>query len=196
MMQKSQVADKICVIRSMTHGEAAHERGTHNMFTGYRPNPALQFPSFGSIVSEEFGPRKNMPPYVCVPSLPNIYAGSGYLSTKYGPFSLGADPASGGFKVRDLQLADGIDDKRFERRQSILATVDNHFRSIEKSDALTAMDSFYQRAYSMISSKEAREAFDLSTESEATKEQYGETAPASGCCWPAGWLKAACGLSR
>jgi len=175
MMQKSAgVADKICVIRSMTHGEAAHERGTHNMFTGYRPNPALQFPSFGSIVSEEFGPRKNMPPYVCVPSLPNIYAGSGYLSTKYGPFSLGADPAQGGFKVRDLQLADGIDDKRFERRQSILATVDNHFRSIEKSDALTAMDSFYQRAYSMVSSKEAREAFDLSSESEATKEQYGK----------------------
>ena len=36
------VADKIAVIRSMTHGEAAHERGTHNMFTGYRPSPALQ----------------------------------------------------------------------------------------------------------------------------------------------------------
>ena len=35
------VADKIAVIRSMTHGEAAHERGTHNMFTGYRPSPAL-----------------------------------------------------------------------------------------------------------------------------------------------------------
>jgi hypothetical protein len=124
-------------------------------------------------VSEEFGPRKNMPPYVCVPGMPNIYAGSGYLSTKYGPFSLGADPADGGFKVRDLQLASEIDDKRFERRQSILATVDNHFRSIEKSDALTAMDSFYQRAYSMISSKEAREAFNLSSESDATKEQYG-----------------------
>ena len=37
------VADKIAVCRSMTHGEAAHERGTHNMFTGYRPSPALVF---------------------------------------------------------------------------------------------------------------------------------------------------------
>ena len=173
MVETAKVADKICVIRSMSHGEAAHERGTHNMFTGYRPNPALQFPSFGSIVSEEFGPRRNMPPYVCVPSMPNMFAGSGYLSTKYGPFSLGADPASGGFKVRDLSLTDGIDTAHFERRQSILATVDNHFRSLEKSDALTAMDSFYQRAYSMISSKEAREAFDLSTESDALKDKYG-----------------------
>jgi len=173
MPQTGSVADKICVIRSMTHGEAAHERGTHNMFTGYRPNPAIQFPSFGSVVSEEFGPRRNMPPYVCVPSLPNIYAGSGYLSTKYGPFTLGADPANGGFKVRDLQLAADVDEARFARRQSMLATVDNHFRTAEKSDALNAMDSFYQRAYSMISSKDAREAFNLSTESDATKEQYG-----------------------
>ncbi len=39
--QTAQIADKLTVIRSMSHGEAAHERGTHNMFTGYRPSPAL-----------------------------------------------------------------------------------------------------------------------------------------------------------
>ncbi len=173
MKQTADVADKICVIRSMTHGEAAHERGTHNMFTGYRPSPAIQFPSFGSIVSHELGVRNNMPPYVCVPSVPNPSAGTGYLSAAYGPFSLGADPANGGFSVRDLNLANGVDDARFDRRKNILATVDNHFRTVEKSDALTAMDSFYQRAYGMISSKEAREAFDLKSESDATKDAYG-----------------------
>src|SRR5205085_9816589 len=40
LKQTAQIADKITVCRSMTHGEAAHERGTHNMFTGYRPSPA------------------------------------------------------------------------------------------------------------------------------------------------------------
>ena len=45
--QTAQIADKLTVIRSMTHGEAAHERGTHNMFTGYRPSPALQYPEHG-----------------------------------------------------------------------------------------------------------------------------------------------------
>lgn len=173
MKETAAIADKITVIRSMTHGEAAHERGTHNMFTGYRPSPALQFPSMGSIVSEEFGPRANMPPYVCVPSMPNTYAGSGYLSSAYGPFSLGADPANGNFTVRDLALAQGIDPQRFSERQSMLATVDNHFRQLEKSDALTSMDTFYQRAYSLISSKEAREAFNLKAEPDAIKEQYG-----------------------
>jgi hypothetical protein len=56
MRETAGIADKITVVRSLTHGEAAHERGTHNMFTGYRPSPAILFPSFGSIVSEEFGP--------------------------------------------------------------------------------------------------------------------------------------------
>ncbi len=59
------------------------------------------------------------------------------------------------------------------QRQSMLATVDNHFRQLEKSDALTSMDTFYQRAYSLISSKEAREAFNLKAEPDAIKEQYG-----------------------
>jgi hypothetical protein len=173
LRETADVADKITVIRSITHGEAAHERGTHNMFTGYRPSPAIEYPSFGAVVSEEFGPRKNMPPYVCIPSIPNVYAGSGYLSSAYGPFSLGSDPANGGFAVRDLSLPGGIDDQRFERRKSILAAVDHHFRQLEKSDSLAAMDTFYQRAYAMISSKEAREAFNLKAEPDAVKEQYG-----------------------
>src|SRR5215212_8274302 len=89
MAQMAQVADKITVVRSMTHGEAAHERGTHNMFTGYRPSPAIKYPSMGSVIAHELGIRKNLPPYVCIPSMPNPDAGSGYLSAAYGPFSLG-----------------------------------------------------------------------------------------------------------
>jgi hypothetical protein len=177
MKNTSQVADKITVIRSMTHGEAAHERGTHNMFTGYKPSPALSYPSFGSIVSHEFGVRNNLPPYVCVPSMPNPYAGSGYLSSAFGPFSLGSDPGNkgGNFTVRDLSLPGGIDEKRFDRRKSMLATVDDHFKNLEKSDDLDAMDSFYQKAYAMISSKNAREAFNMTAESDATKDAYGRT---------------------
>ena len=162
--QTAQIADKITVIRSMSHGEAAHERGTHNMFTGYRPSPALIFPSMGSVVSHEYGPRNNLPPYVCVPNQPNEFAGTGYLSSSFGPFSLGADPASQGFKVRDLSLPGGIDEARFARRRSALDAVNHHFAETEKADALSAMDTFYQRAYSLISSAEAREAFNIDAE--------------------------------
>jgi uncharacterized protein (DUF1501 family) len=173
LAKTAQIADKITVIRSMTHNEAAHERGTHNMFTGYRPSPALQYPSIGSVVSHEFGARKNMPPYVCVPGQPNEFAGSGYLSSAYGPFSLGADPATKGFQVRDLTLPGGVNAERWSKRQTYLETVDDHFRTLEKSDALDAMDAFYKRAYAMISSPAAREAFDLSKEPDALKAEYG-----------------------
>jgi uncharacterized protein (DUF1501 family) len=167
------IADKITVIRSMSHGEAAHERGTHNMFTGYRPSPALTFPSMGSVVSHEYGPRNNLPPYVCVPNQPNEYAGTGYLSSSFAPFSLGADPANGGFKVRDLSVADGIDNARFARRRSALEAVNEYFAQKEKSDNLAAMNTFYDRAYSLISSAEAREAFNIDAESAAIRDEYG-----------------------
>ena len=167
------VADKLTVIRSMTHGEAAHERGTHNMFTGYRPSPALQFPSMGSVVSHEFGPKNNLPPYVCVPSMPNVYAGTGYLSSSFSPFSLGSDPSDKGFKVQDLDLPKGIDDSRFATRKNVLEAVNGHFARTEKGDGLAAMDTFYQRAYSMISSPAAREAFNINAETPAVRDEYG-----------------------
>ncbi|RYD59842.1 MAG: DUF1501 domain-containing protein, partial [Verrucomicrobiaceae bacterium] len=167
------LADKMTVIRSMSHGEAAHERGTHNMFTGYRPSPALEYPSYGSVISHEMGSKNNLPPYVCVPSVPNEYAGSGYLSSAFGPFALGSDPAQGNFQVRDLNLPGGCDEFRFNRRRSLLETVDAHFRSLEKSDAIDAMDAFYQHAYKLISSESAREAFNLKAETDSIKEEYG-----------------------
>lgn len=173
MKHTSQIADKLTIIRSMTHGEAAHERGTHNMFTGYRPSPAVEYPSIGSVISHELGPRNNLPPYVCVPSVPNEYANSGYLSSAFGPFALGADPAQAGFKVRDLSLPNGVNDDRFARRRSLLATVDHHFRTAEKSDALDSMDAFYQHAYKLISSQQAREAFNLEAEPATLRDEYG-----------------------
>jgi hypothetical protein len=169
----AQVADKICVIRSMTHGEADHDRGTHNMFTGYRPSPAIHFPSFGSIVSHELGSRNDLPPYVCIPGMPNSFAGTGYLGSAYGPFSLGSDPANSGFKVRDLNLPSGVDEKRFSERKDIRAAVDEHFSKLEKSDALEGMDSFYQRAYAMLSSEKARAAFSIGDEPQKLRDDYG-----------------------
>ncbi len=176
MKETAKIADKLTIIRSMSHGEAAHERGTHNMFTGYRPSPAIEYPSIGSVVSHELGSRNDLPPYVCVPSVPNEFANSGYLSSAYGPFALGSDPARGDFQVRDLNLPKGVDDARFARRRALLETVDHHFRTMEESDALESMDAFYQHAYKLISSQKAREAFNLKAEPDALRDEYGRNA--------------------
>jgi uncharacterized protein (DUF1501 family) len=173
LARTAQVADKIAVIRSMTHGEAAHERGTHNMFTGYRPSPALTYPSFGSVVSHELGPRANLPPYVCVPGLPAPDAGGGYLGSGYGPFSIGSDPADGGFTVRDLALPGGVDAERFATRQRLRDAVGRHFQRLEDAGAVATMDAFYQRAYAIVNSPEARAAFDVKAEPDTIRDEYG-----------------------
>ena len=176
MKHMAKIADKITVIRSMTHGEAAHERGTHNMFTGHRPSPAIKYPSFGAIVSHELGGQKNLPPYVAIPQVPNEYAGTGYLSSSHSAFSVGSNPESTSFKVKDLALPADIDVNRFNSRRSILETVDNSFIQAERSDALDAMDKFYTDAYAMISSPQARVAFDLEKEPGGVKDRYGRGA--------------------
>ena len=170
------VADKMAVIRSMTHGEAAHERGQHNMLTGYRPNPSVQYPSFGSVISHKLGSRNNIPPYVSIPSADNPYYGTGYLSSAYGAFSVGGEPNNKNFQVRDLNLPDGVTPERMEGRKTLLASVDSHFNALENSDALTAMNSYYERAYSLISSQHAREAFNVAAEPDAMRDQYGRHA--------------------
>jgi hypothetical protein len=172
----AKILDKISIIRSVTHGEAAHERGTNNMLTGYRPSPAIKFPSFGTIIAHEQGARNNLPPYVVIPNVFAPEQGSGYLSSAFGPFAIGSDPADNNFAVRDLNTPTDIDTKRLSRRRHLLAAVDEHFRSIEKSDAITAMDSFYDAAYKLISSDKAREAFNLKAEPAKLRDEYGRNA--------------------
>lgn len=102
-----------------------------------------------------------------------MFAGTGYLSSSFAPFSLGSDPASNGFQVRDLKLPNGVGDDRFTRRRNILSAVNDYFVEREKADSLKAVDTFYDRAYSMISSEKAREAFNLEKEDPKLRDQYG-----------------------
>src|SRR5262249_11704303 len=103
-------------------------------------------------------------------------AGSGYLSSSYAPFSLGSDPANGGFRVQDLALPGNVTPDRFATRRTMLDAVNGHFAGKEKSDNLEAMDTFYQRAYGLISSEKAREAFDINKEDAKLRDEYGRNA--------------------
>lgn len=175
LQNTAKIADKLTVIRSMTHGETAHERGTNNMFTGWRPSPAIQYASIGSIVSHELGVRNNLPPYVSVPNVANEFAGAGYLSSSYSSFSLGDNPEDADFKVRDLRLPDGIDENRFKQRKHLLDIVGNSdFANRNKdNDNLKAVNSFYDNAFSMLDSPKSTAAFDLTKENDKTKDRYG-----------------------
>ena len=62
LKEMAKIADKCVVINSMTHGEAAHERGVHNMFTGYRPSPAIKYPSLEASSATSSGPATTFRP--------------------------------------------------------------------------------------------------------------------------------------
>src|SRR5579864_9164102 len=170
----AQIADKITVVRSITGHIPDHAQATYQMFTGYLPTPAIQHPSLGAVVSQNFGPRNNLPAYVGVPNVPSA-GGTGYLSSKFGAFELGVDPGQKNFQVRDIALPKGITDERFDRRRTAREALEDHFRQLESNAAeLDAMGEFYQQAYKLISSPQARKAFSLEGESDAMTRLYGE----------------------
>ena len=175
LKRTAKIADRLTVIRAFSHGEADHARGCHNILTGYRPSPAVVYPSLGSVVAHELGGRAQLPPYGCVPNVPNTYAGTGYLSASFAPFALGSDPARGDFRVRDLDLPDGVDGRRFARRRALRDLVDAGFEAGPggSADAVRAMESFYGRAYELLSSPAAVDAFRIDREPKKVRDRYG-----------------------
>lgn len=167
--------DKLAVVRSVTTGEAAHERGTHVMMTGFAPIPGFGVPSVGAVAARFLSPRGALPPYIAVPG-PVLYGGAGFLGAALDPFAPGGDPNSPNFRVRDLDLPDGMTLERMDRRRSLREAVDTSFARLDKaSDRSRAVDSFYKRAYGLLASTEARAAFDLNQEKAPVRDAYGRT---------------------
>ena len=178
----AQHMDKLAIIRSMHTEENNHPQGTHYAMTGHRPNPATKFPSLGSIITKELGPRNKVPPYVLIPKPWELdfdvtYADSfhaAFLGTENNPLVL-SDPSQGDFQVPDLSLPKSLSAEAIEDRRSFLSIVDRRYRQKESHAELARMDTFMQQALSMILSPAVRKAFDLSEESEKTKDRYGRT---------------------
>lgn len=166
-------ADKLCIVRSVTSPAAAHEIGTHYLMTGFLPLPGFAVPSYGSVASHLLGPRSALPPYIAVQQ-PSSEFGAGFLGAALNPFCPGGDPANPNFQVRDMELPGGMTKEKLDRRKSLREVVDAAFKSYEEgSDRARAVDSFYDRAYNLLSSSDSRAAFDLKQEKEEVRNAYG-----------------------
>jgi hypothetical protein len=171
--------DKLSIIRSMKTQERNHPQGTIETLTGHRPNPALQFPSFGSIVSKELGARENMPPFVVVP-MPaekdffSYQAGfqAAFIGSEYDGMIL-PDPSQPDFHLADLSLPKSISADAIADGRTMVKIVDQAFREKEEIAEFTKMDAFEEQALRMLLDPHVKEAFDLSKESSKTKDRYG-----------------------
>ncbi len=173
-------ADKFAILRGVSHTLAAHELGQLYMGTGNRPLPSLSFPSFGSVVSKELGAVPELPAFVAVPS--QAGNATGYLGVEYGPFDTGSTPQPGKpMEIRGLALR-GVTLDDVDRRQNLVGRYDKAFGDFAKEDKILAgMDEFGRKAYAMMRSTKAREAFDLSKESASTTSLFGNDAFSQSC---------------
>jgi len=174
MPKTAAIADKITVVRSLVGRIPDHAQATYHLFTGYTPTAVIDFPQIGAVVSHELGVRGDLPPYIAIPNN-HSYAGStGFLSSTYGAFDLNADPGQAGFKVRDFAIPEGVSAERFDRRRTAREVVEKQIRQLEADPTtIDTMDDFYKRAYTLLTSQKAQQAFTLEGESEATMQLYG-----------------------
>lgn len=174
--------DKVALIRSITTNEAAHERGTHYMLTGFTPLPGFAVPGYGAVTAKFRGSRSALPPYVAIPNPLSDGGGAGFLGAALNPFSPSGDPASPNFTVRDLDLPNGMTVEQAERRRTLRETIDGAFSKFEKgSDRIRATGEFYNRAYTLLSSREARAAFDLKQEPDPVRDAFGRNRFGQSC---------------
>jgi hypothetical protein len=175
--QSARVMHKWSIIRSLHHQDAGHSSGDQICFTGYPagPNPDQNtMPSCGSVVARQVGhlsPR--LPAYVMIPRMvPGT--GPAYLGVAYKPFETLADPASSGpFRVPNFSLPRGVTLERVGERRELLADFDRLRRDVDTSGQLDALDRYQQRAWDILTSRAARDAFDLDAEPAAIRQRYG-----------------------
>jgi hypothetical protein len=180
LKQTAAVADKLTIVRSFTHTEADHDRGTHSVLTGFQPSPALLYPAFGAVVAHELGGRNDLPPYLCIPTA-NRFLGTGYLPARCAPFAVGGNPAAKDYQVRDLARDRDVDAERELRRRELRAQLDLGFADHGTADTVRAIEQYYRMAYALADSPAARAAFDLAAEPDALKERYGRRPLGMGC---------------
>ena len=179
----AQVADKFSFVRSAHHGGAAvHDAGWQMMQTGRLFSGGVNTPHTGAVVSYLRGRKTDLPAFAVLPqimgrgggNLPNGQAG-GFLGKAHDPFVLNADPSQPNFKVPDLLPPADIGTARLERRRRMRDVVDDTVGVFEASENAQLLDDNFQAAFRMMSSPQAREAFDLSKEPQEVRERYGMT---------------------
>lgn len=181
----ARMADKFNIVRSIAHEFADHGGGHKRFLTGRHPKEPTGFvndhPMVGSVVAKmRENVRRGVPNYVagCDNGRDGVDVfsfGAAYLGPAYTPFMVPGDPSDAKFQVRNLELA-AATENRLDDREALLRGFDRLRRDVDESGMMEAMDEYNQKAVNLLTSPEARRAFDLSQEPDAVRERYGRHA--------------------
>jgi len=175
--------DKISLVRSCYHtGAAVHDTGHQMLQTGRLFTGGINTPHAGCALAYLRGRKSDLPAHVILPEPMGRTGGNmphgqdaGFLGKAHDPFALMADPSKPNFQVPDLLPPAQIGQARLDRRRRLRDVVDETVEKFEASGNEKLLDSNFDAAFRLMTSKQAREAFDLSKETPAMRERYGMT---------------------
>jgi Protein of unknown function (DUF1501) len=179
----AQHGDKISLVRSCFHTAAAvHDTGHQMLQTGRLFTGGIQSPHVGCALAYLRGRKTDLPAHVILPEPMGSTGGNmphgqdaGFLGKAHDPFALMADPSRPDFKVPDLLPPTEIGVARLDRRRRLRAVVEESVKSFEANEPARLLDANFESAFRLMTSPQAREAFDLTKEPTPLRERYGMT---------------------
>ena len=178
----AQAMDLFSIVRSVTHNDTNHGAGNHLLTTGRSTpvpvgcgNSVSYHPSLGSFTAHERQAPHGLPPYILL-GRPMRSGGPNFLGAAYGPLVVTGDPNNDAFEVKDVTLPKGVDDARLDARRSLLGQLDKMQRIADSpNDPVKGLDSYTAKAYDLVTSPQAKAAFDIRKEDPKLREAYGRT---------------------
>lgn len=183
----AQRADKYAVVRTLSHGDNNHLMSTHHVLTGkFQPGAFFDkvasrddWPCYSAGVAYLQPNRGGVPCGVNLPTFlqqgPLTWPGqhAGLLGPKFDPWQITGDPKDPNFRVDSLTLCPGIDVGRLSQRQSLLDQVNLRQTQLAESAESRRLSDDQQLAFSLLTSSQLAQAFELSREPDAVRDRYG-----------------------
>ncbi len=192
MPMLADAVDKCTLIRSMSYTPAGlfnHTAAIYQMLTGYEPtevSPSGQleppspndYPTAGSWITKFRPPNEPVLPFVELPrplqesSVIGKGGAAGFIGKAFDPYRLYQDPNQS-IQLDDLELRKEVPADRLKSRFELLRGINDSMPALEKAVDSYALDRYYQNAFDLVLSGKARNAFDLSMESDDMRDRYG-----------------------
>jgi hypothetical protein len=180
-------AHELAVVRSLSTRDDNHDVSGYWLLTGYPYGPGSaraikpsDWPYFGSVV-KMLKPSEKLPALttVWVPDVMRLNdnvtpAGqtAGFLGKQWEPERFVGDPAKPDYHIEGLDVVEHSKARSADRR-ALLGALDKAFDKNRGADAVRAWDRLSHHAFDLVASGAAREAFDLSKESDKVRDRYG-----------------------
>jgi hypothetical protein len=174
----SQCADKFSLIRSMHSYSSEHGQGDVHIMCGSPEDKNVQAPGIGAVLSWQQKQQTPVPPFVHLGNMKHpAHSAPGYggfLGRTYNPFLISQDADSPDFAVNEFDATPDVGIDRLSSRTTLLRSLDRYQAARETQlEFSRSQDKFREQALNLATSRQAKQAFDLSQEPDKLRDAYG-----------------------